>query len=76
MKDKKYRRVTDHCHYTGEFNICNLNYSVPKITPIVFHNRSNYHYHFIITDLAAERKKKFTYLIENTEKYITFTVPI
>ena len=76
MKDKKYRRVTDHCHYTGEFNICNLNYSVPKITPVVFHNWSNYHYHFIITDLAAERKKKFTYLIENTEKYITFTVPI
>ena len=30
LKDKKYQKVRDHCHYTGEYSICNLKYSVPK----------------------------------------------
>ena len=39
---KKYRKVRDHCHYTGKYrgaphSICNLKYSVTKIIPIVFH---------------------------------------
>ena len=42
----------------------------------MFHNGSNYDYHFIIKELAEEFKKQFTCLGENTEKYITFTVPI
>ena len=34
-KDKKLGKVTDCCHYTGEYSgaahsICNLKYSVPK----------------------------------------------
>ena len=57
-------------------SICNLKYSVPKKIPIVFHNGSNYDYHFIIKELAEEFKKQFTCLGENTEKYKTFTVPI
>ena len=81
MKSKKYRKVKDHCHYTGEYrgaahSVCNLKYSVPKNIPIVFHNRSNYDYHFIIKELAEEFKKPFTCLEENTEKYIAFTVLI
>ena len=57
--DKKYRKVRNHCHYTGEFkgvahSICNLKYSVPKKIPIVFHNESNYDYHFIIKELAEK----------------------
>ena len=56
-------------------SICNLRYSVPKKIPIVFHNESNYDYHFI-RDLAEKFKKfRFTCLGENTEEYITFTVP-
>ena len=43
---------------------------------IVFHNRSNYDYHFIIKKLAEEFKKQFTCLGENTENYITFTVRV
>ena len=43
LKDKKYCKLRDHCHYTGEYRgaeyiICNLEYSVPEKPPIVFHN--------------------------------------
>ena len=81
MKDKKCRKVRDHCCCTGEYrgaahSICNLKYSLPKKTPIVFHNGSNYYYHYIIKELAEEFKRQFTCLGENTEKYITFTVLI
>ena len=80
LKRKKYRKATD-CHYTGEYRdathcICKLKYSVPKRVLIVFHNRSNYDYQFIIKELAEEFKKQFTCSGENTEKCITFTVPI
>ena len=56
---KKYCKVRDHGHYTGEYrvvahSICNFKYSVPKKIPIVFHNGSNYDYHFIIKELAEE----------------------
>ena len=79
--DKKNYKVRDHCHYTGKYrgaahNICNLRYKVPKEIPIVFHNGSTYHYHFIIKGLVKEFKGSFECLGENTEKYITFSVPI
>ena len=62
MKDKKYYKVRDYCHYAGEYrgaahSICNLTYSVPKKILTVFHNRSNCDYHFIIKELAEEFKK-------------------
>ena len=43
---------------------------------ILFHNGSNYNYHFIIKQLTEEFKKQFTCLFKNTEKYITFKVSI
>ena len=81
LKDEKYCKVGDHCHYRCEYRgavhrICNLKYSIPKKIPIVFHNGSNYDYHFIMKELAEDFKKQFICLGENTEKYITFTVPI
>ena len=79
--DKKQQKVRDHCHYTGKYrgaahNICNLRYKVPKEIPVVFHNGSTYDYHFIIKELVKEFKVNFECLGENTEKYITFSVPI
>ena len=43
---------------------------------MVFHNGSNYNYHFIIKELAEEFKKQFPCLEENTEKCMIFKVPI
>ena len=79
--DKKYQKVRDHCRYTEKYrrtahNICNLRYKIPKEIPVVFHNGSTYNYHFIIEQLAKEFKGKFECLGENTEKYVTFSVPI
>ena len=78
--DKKHHKVRDHCHYSGKYrgavhNICNLRYKIPKEIPIVFHNSSTYDYHFIIKELAKEFDGNFECLGENTEKYVTFSVP-
>ena len=57
-------------------SICSLKYSVPKKINIAFHSGSDNDYHFIIKELAKELEKNVTCLGENTEKYITFSVPI
>ena len=78
--DKKDQKVIDHCHDTRKYrgaahNSCNLRYKIPKEIPLVFHNDSTYDYHFIIEELAKEFKGKIDCLGENTEKYITFSLP-
>ena len=75
-----YRKVRDHCHYAEKYrgavhSICNLKYKAPKEIPVIFHNGSKYDYHFIINELA----KGIDDIIcsgGDTEKYITFTVPL
>ena len=42
----------------------------------MFHNGSTYDHHFIKNELAEEFEGEFECLGENTEKYITFPVPI
>ena len=49
---------------------------MPKKIPIVFHNGSNYDYHFIMKEFEGKFTKQFTCLWENTKKYITFIVPV
>ena len=78
---KKNHKVKDHCHYTGKYrgaahNTCNLRYKISKEIPIIFHNGSTYDYHFIIRELVKEFEGNFECFGENTEKYITFSVPI
>ena len=75
------KKVRDHCHYTGKYkgaahSICNLQYKTPKKIPEMFHKGSTYDYHFIIKKLAKEFEGQFECLGENTEKHITFPVPI
>ena len=80
-KDKKFRKVRDHCNHTNEYRgpghiMINLKHSMPKETSINFDSGSNYNYHFIIKKLAEKFEEQFTFLEETTEKYITFLVPI
>ena len=42
----------------------------------MFHDGSTYDYHFIFKQLAEEFEGEFECLGENTEKYITFSVPL
>ena len=49
---------------------------MPNEIPVVFHNGSNYDYHFIIKELANEFEGKLECLGENTEKCTSFSVPI
>ena len=72
-KDKKYCKIRDHSHYTGEYrgaaqSIYNLKYSIPKETIIIFHSGSKYDYLFITKELAEKYKRQFTCLGENTTK--------
>ena len=74
-------KVRNHCNYTGKYrgaahSICSLKFNVPNEILVVFHNRSNYDYDFIIKELANEFVGKFTCLVESTEKSKTFSVPI
>ena len=59
-----HRKVRDHCYYTGKYrgtahSICNLKFNVHNEIPVIFHNGSNYDYHFILKELANEFDKKF-----------------
>ena len=70
-KFKLYKKVRDHCHYTGNFrraanSICNLNYKGPKKIPVKIHSGSKNDYHFIIKELAKEFKGEFEWLGDNT----------
>ena len=49
---------------------------MPKKIPIIIHNRLTYDNHFMIKQLSEEFEVQFKCLRENTEKYITYSVPI
>ena len=74
----KYGIIVISLANIGELHIiqCNLRYKVPKKIPVIFQNGSTYDYHFITKELASEFDSNFECLGENTEKYITFSVPI
>ena len=42
----------------------------------MFHNGSSYNYHFIIKELVKEFDGNFKCLGGNTEKYVTFSIPL
>ena len=49
---------------------------IPKEILVVFHNGSNYDYHFIIKELTKGSEVEFNCLEENTGKCKTFSFPI
>ena len=68
--------VKDFCYYTGDYrgaahNKCSKKCDEEREIPIVFHNGSNYDYHFIINELAKS-VDGLNCIGENSEKYITF----
>ena len=82
-RDLNYtKKVRDHCRFTGKFrgaahSICNLRYKVPQEIPVKIQNGWKYDYHFIIKELAEEfRGEECECLGKNTDKYISFLVPI
>ena len=76
-KSINYWKVRDHCHHKCKYrgaarSICNLKFNVSNGIPVVFHNGSNYDYHFIMKELVKEFEGEFECLGENTGKYKTF----
>ena len=66
VEDKRYHKVKDQCHYTGEYggaahSICDLKYSVSEKIPIAPHNGCNYDDRFMIKELPGELQKQFIY---------------
>ena len=74
--------VRDHCHYIGLYGgpahrSCNLRYATPNHILVVFHNLRRYDAHLFIRQLD----KKFNsgdvgVIVENKEKYISFSVNV
>ena len=73
MKDKKYHKRRNHCHYTGEYRgavhgICNLKYSVPEKIPIAFPIYLFRRKHWKMHNLYGSNRKKVTKTDKNGEK--------
>ena len=78
---KDDKKVRDHCHFTGKYrgaahNKCNINYKITINIRTIFYNLSLYDSHFIIKELANEFDGELECFVENTEKYISFSVEI
>ena len=70
-------KVKDHCHFTGRYreaahNSCNLNYSKPNFTPVVFHNLSGYDSHLFVNNLGFN-DGSIDCIPINKERRISFT---
>ena len=74
---EKYKKVRDHCHFTGKYrgcahSICNLNFCNRYFKiPVFFHNMKNYDGHLIIQNAEKlSNKKKIDVIAQNSEKFI------
>lgn len=67
----------DHDHFTGYYlgashNACNLNATICKFIPIIFHNLTGYDCHLFINELSAI-VGRINLIPKTKEKYISFT---
>ena len=74
---EKYKKVRDHCHFTGKYrgcahSMCNLNFCNRYFKiPVFFHNMKNYDGHSIIQNAEKlSNKKKIDVIAQNSEKFI------
>ena len=56
--------------------ICNMRYSTEIDIPVFFHNGTNYDFNLIITELAKECRSEMKCIPLNTNKYMSFSIPI
>ena len=64
------KNIQLQCNTIYVIAICNLYSYVTTRTPVVFHNCSNYEYHFIIKELPNKFTGQYKCLGENTEKHV------
>ena len=64
--NKDFKKVRDHCHYTGKFrgaahSCCNITATEKKqsFVPILFHNGSGYDFHLFIDQLVSKAHEVF-----------------
>ena len=72
--DKNYRKVKDHCHYTGKYksavhSICNLKCNILKKISVFFRDGLNYNYHLFSVPITKEVEK-----IDKNGEEVTKTV--
>ena len=78
--DKNYKKVRDHCHFTGRYrgaahSLCNPKYRKRNFTPVVFHNLSGYDSHLFIKNLGFS-EGNMECIPNNEERYISFSKSI
>ena len=73
---EKYKKVRDHCHFTGTNRGCahsiwNLNYCNTRFKfPVFFNNMKNYDGHLIIQNAEKLSKEKIDVIAQNSDKFI------
>ncbi|XP_054720149.1 uncharacterized protein LOC129229797 [Uloborus diversus] len=78
-KELKEDRVRDHDHLSGRYRgalhrQCNLNFSLKKVVPVVFHNLKNYDAHHIMCEIGKIKGYELSVIATNMEKYISFSL--
>ena len=77
IHDKKIR---NHCHITGKFRgpphwSCNVNFKLPKIVFVIFHNLKIYDSHKIMNEIYKFDARVLV-IPNGLEKYMAFTINI
>jgi hypothetical protein len=79
-ENNKYKKVRDHCHWTGEYRgaahaCCNLNAREIRTIPVCFHGLGNYDSHLLL--MAAERFPcDISIIARNAERFQSFNVEL
>ena len=77
-------KVIDHCHFTGSYRgpchyLCNINYRIPKLLPVIFHNLRGYDSHVIFENIGSYIKNhnlniNISAIPTNMQKFMSFSI--